>query len=61
MPRRVLLQPSGLDSRAAAEAEEQARFEAALAELAGARLRRRSTAPALTAPMRASRMRPRTR
>jgi chromosome partitioning protein len=34
MPRRIELQPSGLDSRAEAEAEETERFQAALGELA---------------------------
>ena len=34
MPHRIVLEPSGLDSRAEAEAEEQARFDAAVAELA---------------------------
>ena len=34
MPRRIVLEPSGLDSRAEAEAEEQERFQAALSELA---------------------------
>jgi chromosome partitioning protein len=34
MPRRVVLEPSTLDSRAEAEAEEEQRFAAALAELA---------------------------
>src|SRR6185295_1944724 len=34
MPRRILLESSTLDSRAEAEAEEQERFQAALAELA---------------------------
>ena len=34
MPRRILLEASLLDSRAEAEAEEQERFQAALAELA---------------------------
>jgi chromosome partitioning protein len=34
MPRRIVLEASGLDSRAEADAEEQARFEAALAEFA---------------------------
>ena len=41
MPRRIVLEPSALDSRAEAEAEEQDRFEAALAELAALRLHRR--------------------
>ena len=35
MPRRLALAPSTIDSRAEAEAEERARFERALAELAG--------------------------
>lgn len=35
MPRRIVLEPSGLDSRAEADAEEQARFEAAVGELSG--------------------------
>jgi chromosome partitioning protein len=35
MPRRITLAPSAADSRAEAEAEEQERFQAALAELAG--------------------------
>jgi len=35
MPRRIVLEASGLDSRAEAEAEDQARFQAALAELSG--------------------------
>jgi chromosome partitioning protein len=34
MPRRIVLEPSTLDSRAEAEAEEQERFDAALVELA---------------------------
>jgi chromosome partitioning protein len=34
MPRRIVLEPSTLDSRAEADAEEQERFEAALVELA---------------------------
>jgi chromosome partitioning protein len=34
MPRRIVLEASSLDSRAEADAEEQARFEAALAEFA---------------------------
>ena len=41
MPRRVVLEASTLDSRAEAEAEEESRFAAALAELARRRLYRR--------------------
>ena len=60
MPRRLVLEASTLDSRAEAEAEEEARFAAALAELS-LPTTSSSTAPAPTRPTRASPMRAPTR